>query len=99
MLSGGEQRIIEIYAILVSNTKFYMLDEPFSQVMPKHIDTIKKIIFNEKEKKGILITDHMFEHLIDICNEIYVINDGTTILTKDIGDIEKLGYARITTTN
>ena len=27
-LSGGEQRIIEIYVILVSNTKFVMLDEP-----------------------------------------------------------------------
>lgn len=30
-LSGGEKRIIEIYLILVSKTKFCMLDEPFSQ--------------------------------------------------------------------
>jgi ABC-type multidrug transport system ATPase subunit len=99
LLSGGEQRIIEIYVILVSDTKFCMLDEPFSQVMPKHVDTIKEIIIGEKERKGIIITDHMFEHIIDICNEIYVINNGKTILTKDIDDIEKLGYARITATN
>ncbi|MBE9468062.1 MAG: ATP-binding cassette domain-containing protein [Bacteroidetes bacterium] len=99
LLSGGEQRIIEIYAILVSNTKFCMLDEPFSQVMPKHIDSIKKIIISEKENKGIIITDHMFEHIIDICEDIYVINNGKTYLTKNIEDIEKLGYARITATN
>ncbi|MCD6111702.1 MAG: ATP-binding cassette domain-containing protein [Bacteroidales bacterium] len=99
LLSGGEQRIIEIYVILLSDTKFCMLDEPFSQVMPKHIETIKKIIINEKDKKGIIITDHLFEHIIDICNEIYVINNGTTILIKDIDEIEKLGYARITATN
>ena len=99
LLSGGEQRIIEIYAILVSDTKFCMLDEPFSQVMPKHIETIKEIIVSEKERKGIIITDHMFEHITDICDELYVIKDGQTILTKDIEDIEKLGYAKITATN
>ena len=54
-LSGGERRIIEIYTILVSQTKFCMLDEPFSQVMPIHIDSIKKLILREKENKGIII--------------------------------------------
>lgn len=99
LLSGGEQRIIEIYVILVSDTKFCMLDEPFSQVMPKHIDTIKGIIISEKERKGIIITDHMFEHIIDICDEINVIKNGRTILTKGVEDIEKLGYAKIMATN
>lgn len=95
LLSGGEKRIIEIYSILVSDTKFCMLDEPFSQVMPKHIDTIKNLIVKEKERKGIIITDHMYEHIINISDEIYVIKDGRTILIKDIAEIEKLGYARI----
>lgn len=39
-LSGGEQRIIEIYSILVSKSKFCMLDEPFSHVMPVNVITI-----------------------------------------------------------
>jgi len=99
LLSGGERRIIEIYVILVSNTKFCMLDEPFSQVMPKHIDAIKKIIVQEKKNKGILITDHMFEHINDICDEIYVINDGKTYLTKNISDIERLGYVKFSSSS
>lgn len=94
-LSGGERRIVEIYIILVSKTKFCMLDEPFSHVMPVHTDIIKKLILREKEKKGILITDHMYKHIIDVCDTIYVINNGKTHLTKSIHDLETLGYARI----
>ena len=91
-LSGGEKRIIEIYSILASNTKFCMLDEPFSHVMPVHVETIKSIIDYEKKNKGIIITDHLFEHIIDICDEIYVITNGKTYLTKDDHDLIKLGY-------
>lgn len=94
-LSGGERRIIEIYTILASRTKFCMLDEPFSQIMPIHVNSIKKLILREKENKGIIITNHMFKHIIDICDDLYVINNGKTYLTKSIEDIETLGYARL----
>lgn len=90
--SGGEIRILEIYTILASKTKFCMLDEPFSHVMPVHVDTIKRIISEEKENKGIIITDHLYEHIIDICDDIYVITNGKTYLTKDRNDLIKLGY-------
>jgi len=91
-LSGGERRILEIYSILVSKTKFCMLDEPFSQVMPVHVDTIKTLINEEKKKKGIIVTDHLYEHIMDICDEIYVIANGKTYLTKDKNDLNQLGY-------
>ncbi len=91
-LSGGEQRIIEIYAILASKTKFCMLDEPFSQVMPVHIDTIKNLIVREKQNKGIILTDHLYQHIVDICDSLYVIKDGKTYLTKSVLDLETLGY-------
>jgi len=94
-ISGGERRILEIYTILVSQTKFCMLDEPFSQVMPIHADKIKKIILREKSNKGIIITDHMYKYIIDISDDLYIISDGKTHLTKGIEDIEKLGYARL----
>lgn len=91
-LSGGEQRIVEIYIILMSETKFCMLDEPFSQVMPLHIDAIKSLIVKARITKGIIITDHLYEHIIDICDDVYVINDGKTYLTNSVEDIENLGY-------
>jgi len=94
-LSGGERRIIEIYIILVSHSKFCMLDEPFSQVMPIHVDAIKKLILREKENKGIIITDHMYKDIIDICDNLYVISKGKTYLTSSINDLETLGYTRV----
>lgn len=93
-LSGGERRIIEIYTILTSKTKFCMLDEPFSQVMPIHINTIKSLIVREKQNKGIIITDHLYKHIIDICDDLYVISNGQTYLTKELTDLEKHGYVR-----
>ena len=98
-LSTGEQRIIEIYIILLSKSKFCMLDEPFSQVMPKYVETIKEIIITEKQNKGILITDHMFEHIMDVGNEIYVIVNGKVVLANDLDKIAELGYIRIADAN
>lgn len=94
-LSGGEQRILEIYSILASKTKFCMLDEPFTQVMPLHVETLRKLILREKKNKGIIITDHLYKFIIDICDNLYIINDGKTYLAKSFQDIETLGYAKI----
>jgi len=91
-LSSGEKRIIEIYCILCSKSQFCLLDEPFSQIMPLHIETIKQLIIREKKNKGILITDHLYQHIIDICDEIYIIKDQKAYLTKSNSDIESLGY-------
>jgi len=91
-LSGGERRIIEIYIILVSKTKFCMLDEPFSQVMPVHVDTIKRIISRERQNKGIIITDHLYRHIVDVCDDLYLIKDGKTYLTNGMQDLQRLGY-------
>ncbi|MDP3568961.1 ATP-binding cassette domain-containing protein [Sediminibacterium sp.] len=91
-LSGGEHRIIEIYSILASKTKFCMLDEPFSQIMPVHIETLKTILKNEKKNKGIIITDHLYEHVTEICDDLYVIANGKTYLTRDLDDLKTLGY-------
>ena len=92
-LSGGERRLIEVYVLIKSNALFTMLDEPFSHIMPIHIEAIKEILSAEKHKKGFLITDHYFQQVIDICEDIYVLKDGKTHHTKTIDDIKTLGYA------
>ncbi len=91
-LSGGERRIVEIYVLLVSKTKFCLLDEPFSQLMPLHVETIRKIILREKQNKGIIVTDHLYKDIIEICDNLYLISQGKTYLTKSVKDLETLGY-------
>lgn len=94
-LSGGERRLLEVYAIVKSASLFAMLDEPFTHLNPLQIERVKELLKEEKANKGWLITDHMFRHIIDMCDSLYVLNHGQTYLTKSIADIETLGYARL----
>lgn len=93
-LSGGEHRLVELYIIVKSETKFVMLDEPFTHLNPLQVEKVKKLLIEEKQNKGLLITDHMYQHVIEICNPIYVLADGKTHLTKTVNDIIDLGYIR-----
>lgn len=94
-LSGGQRRLIEVYVIIKSKSRFSMLDEPFSHLMPLQIEKVNELLELEKLNKGFLITDHMFRYVTEICDNLYVLTDGKTHLTKDIADIERLGYARL----
>lgn len=93
-LSGGERRIIEVLLILESKSKFSILDEPFTHVMPKYIELIKERITKLKTHKGILVTDHQYQNVIEISDEIYLISEG---IMRKIGaqeDLEFYGYIR-----
>lgn len=91
-LSGGEQRVVEIYTILKAESQFVMLDEPFSQIMPIHISTIKLLIEQQKERKGILLTDHMYRNVVSLADSIYVINNQTLYMVNTEDDLVKYGY-------
>lgn len=91
-LSSGERRIIEVYSILASDTKFCMLDEPFSQIMPVHTEALLQIFQAEKEYKGIILTDHMYQHVTDISDHLYVLSNGKTHLINNPDELRLLGY-------
>ncbi len=71
-LSGGERRIIETYIILKTKSKIVFLDEPFSHLSPLHIETVKQMIAEEKKTKAIVISDHMYQHIIEASDSIYL---------------------------
>ncbi|MBL7934224.1 MAG: ATP-binding cassette domain-containing protein [Bacteroidia bacterium] len=91
-LSGGYRRIIEVYIIIKSKSQFALLDEPFSHIMPLHIEKIKELLIEEKQHKGILITDHLYQHITSISDSLYVLENGKTHLTKHHSDLKRLGY-------
>jgi ABC-type multidrug transport system ATPase subunit len=93
-LSGGYQRIIEALLILKSKAIFCILDEPFSGLMPVHIDRLKEIIAKEKHRKGIIITDHMYRHVVSITDRLYVLSNGKTYAVKGEEDLIVRGYVR-----
>lgn len=94
-LSGGERRIIETYLVLMSNKKIIFLDEPFSHIAPLHIEKIKALISEEKKHKTIIITDHMYQHIIDISDAIYLIKNGSTKLINNLKELEDYKYLSV----
>ncbi|WOD42304.1 ABC transporter ATP-binding protein [Hwangdonia lutea] len=91
-LSGGERRVIETYIILKSERKIVLLDEPFSHLAPLNIDKVKAVISEEKQRKAIITTDHLYRHIIDTSDNIYLIKNGHTKLINNLTELEDYNY-------
>lgn len=98
-LSGGQRRIIEIYLILKKRAQILLLDEPFSNVSLLYIEKIKALILQEKDTKVIILTDHSYQDVIDISDQIYLLKNGCTKLINNIKELEDYNYLNHGTLN
>ena len=91
-LSGGERRVIETYLALKSKSLITILDEPFSHLAPIHIEAIKTLIEEEKRNKIVIVSDHMYQHIIDSADIIYLLKNATTKEIKNLKELESYRY-------
>lgn len=91
-LSGGERRVIETYLILKSNAEILLMDEPFTHLAPIYIEKFQDLLKTEAKSKAVIITDHLFRHVIELSNDLYLIRNGCTQLIKDPLELEDLHY-------
>lgn len=91
-LSGGERRIVETYIILKTKSDIVFLDEPFSHLSPLHIETVKQMIADEKEHKVIIISDHLYQHIIEVSDTIYLLKNGATKKIEKLTELEDYKY-------
>lgn len=93
VLSGGERRRLEITRVLATNPSFILLDEPFAGVDPIAVIDIQKIIGLLTERNiGVLISDHNVRETLGVCDEAFIMNNGTVIET---GSPEKIASSEI----
>jgi lipopolysaccharide export system ATP-binding protein len=78
--------------VLLRSTPFCFLDEPFTGLSPLFIERLQKTILIEKEKKGILISDHLFRQVMSIADDVYLLSNGNTFLIKEPADLSRKGY-------
>ena len=91
-ISGGYRRVIELLLILKARSRFCLLDEPFSGVMPAHIDQIKKMLTEAKVQKGIILTDHLYRNVMSISERLYILSNGSTYPVRNHDDLISRGY-------
>ena len=93
-LSGGEARLAELYLILMSDSQFYILDEPFSQVDPVSIDAVRQLIRERSKDHGIIVTDHDYDSISSVTDNLFTISGGCTVPVESRDDLVRHGYLR-----
>jgi ABC-type multidrug transport system ATPase subunit len=92
-LSGGYLRLFEVLLILKKpGVNFCLLDEPFTGLSPAIIERLQMILQNEKAKKGIVVSDHLYRQVKEIADSMIMLTNGRTVVVKDEEDLVKNGY-------
>lgn len=75
--SLGMKQKLGIAQAIMENQDILVLDEPFNALDYKTYDDIKNIIKSLKDEgRTILLTSHNFEDIEQLCDSIYIIEDG-----------------------
>lgn len=91
-LSEGLQRYLEVKLLLLNDSKFLLLDEPFKFMSPVMIEKVLLQIQKSSENKGIIITDHKYDYTMSIATKVLLLNDGTLREVSDKNDLIEFGY-------
>ncbi len=93
-LSLGELRYFELLLIANLSHPFLLLDEPFSMIEPLYKEKIKELLISLKAKKGILLTDHYYQDILDISTKNILIKNGISHPIDSIKDLASYKYTK-----
>lgn len=74
-MSRGELKFLECLWVMSLPAKYILLDEPFSGISPIQIALIQEAIKTVSKQKGILLTDHLYNPLIEISDRILLLHN------------------------
>ena len=86
--------MVEIWLCLNSGAPFCILDEPFSYLAPVYVEKVQEMIRERKKDMGIIISDHNYEALLQVADDVLLLSDGYVHLVKEMSDLVRYGYCR-----
>lgn len=91
-LSKGMQQKVQFIASILHQPQLVLFDEPFSGLDPVNQDFLKEII-RELQGEGItvLLSAHQMNLVEELCDSIFLINQGREVLSGNLREI-KQGY-------
>jgi branched-chain amino acid transport system permease protein len=77
-LSGGQQRLVELAAVLATGPELLMLDEPTAGLSPAAAENLAEKLHELRDVHGqsILVIEHNVPLVLDLCDHVYVLNAG-----------------------
>jgi len=91
-LAGGEVRLLEVLLIIYSSAEFILLDEPFNSLSPKIVSFVKGLIKEQSKVKGFVISDHLYQDVLDISDEVYLLAESYLKPIKDLTELKRFNY-------
>lgn len=85
-LSGGQKRRVAIAGILAIDPNVLVLDEPTAGLDPQGSKSMMSLFMkmNRDYGKTVLIVTHDMEHVLNYCDEVIVLNQGSVVLKTDV---------------
>lgn len=93
-LSEGQRTFLGVVLACHLPHGVVLMDEPFSMTDPKTIEQIKELLVKTSAAKAILITDHYYHDVLEICQKTQVLHQGKLIEVADKKDLKALKYIR-----
>lgn len=87
LLSGGQQRLLEIARLMLPDPSLIIIDEPSVGLAPIFVDEVYGHIEGLKDKgKTILIVDQNVQAAVDLADYVYILEFGRVASEGDVGD-------------
>ena len=87
-LSYGQRKLLELAYVLVANPDVILLDEPAGGVNLTLVNQIAdKIRTLNKQGKTFLIVEHNMEFVMNLCDSVTVMNQGSNLVSGKPGDV------------
>ena len=84
LLSGGQQKLLELARVLMVDPKLILLDEPAAGVNPALLETlIERLVLLNRRGVSFLVIEHNMDLVMSVCNPIVVMAQGKSIYSGD----------------
>ncbi len=80
-LSGGEQQLVSLAAILALEPKLIVLDEPYANLDPINVQRIRDLLKQiHRQGVSIVISEHRLRYTVADVQRIVILNQGTVVM-------------------
>ncbi len=88
-LSGGQQQMLSLARVLVSNNRLLVIDEPSSGLAPIVVERVAETITELKKDIPILLVEQNYNVASKICDNYFIIDQGRCVHQGKMTDLEK----------
>jgi len=80
-ISGGEQQLVSIAAILAIGPKLIVLDEPYANLDPYNVRRVRSLLKKiHREGVGVIISEHRLRYTVPDVQRMVVLHQGRVVL-------------------